>query len=160
MAGTNKDVNLANCIVSYDATSVTPDPGNTYVVIPRVTAIGAIGSQSEKKEKTVLSDTRKRYGNGMKDAEDKELKGQYIPFNDTGETYEDDYNAQQTFFGLVKAEKEMMVKIEWSDGEVDEFLFQPLGFYKDEPNQEEWRLWTVPGTQNSDVTTTAPTPTP
>jgi hypothetical protein len=156
MAGTNKDVNLAKCVVSYDATATAPG-ANSYTVIPRVTAIGAIGSQSEKKEKTVLSDDRKRYGNGLKDAEDKELKGQYVPFNDTGETYEADYTAQQTFFGHVKNEQEMMIKIEWPDGETDEFLFQPLGFYKDEPNQEEWKMWTVPGTQNSDVTTTAPT---
>ena len=151
-----EDVSLDQCVVSYNVTQPLAI-GGTYIDIAQVTAVGAIGSTAEKKEKTHLSNTRKRYGLGLKDAEDKEFKGQVIPFNDTGEAYEAEYLIQQTFFAACKAGDEMYVQIEWPDGELDEFEFQPLGFYVSEPDQSEWKMFTIPGTQNSDVTNTPAT---
>jgi hypothetical protein len=154
MAG--EDVSLAQCIVSYNTTTPLA-PGGTYAVIPQMTAVGAIGSTAEKKEKTHLSNTRKRYGVGLKDAEDKEFKGQIIPFNDVGEEHEINYGLQQAFITDCKAENAMYVKIEWPDGEFDEFEYQPLGYYVSEPDQAEWKMFTVPGSQNSDVLNTPAT---
>tara|TARA_R110002020_G_scaffold67718_5_gene177641 strand:- start:104 stop:574 length:471 start_codon:yes stop_codon:yes gene_type:complete len=153
------DVSLANCIVSYDSTTQPPVPGGggTFIVIPNVTATGAIGLMSEAKEKTNLSDTSKQYGAGMQDAPDKSLKGQVIPYENGG-PYATEYSAQQVFFASCRAKTGMVIKVEWPDGEVNEFEFKPLGFETDEPNQEEWRMFTVNGKQNGEVDVVLPTP--
>ena len=156
----SENVSLAGCIVSYDATAVEASESNTYIEIPRITDVGEIGLVAEKKDKTVLSDDQMKYGVALQDAPDKQFNGQVIPFNDTGETYETEYQAQQTFFTLCKQKQEMMIKIEWKDGTIDEFLFQPLGFVITAPSATEWKMFNIAGVQNSDVTNTPPTPTP
>jgi hypothetical protein len=47
--------------------------------VPKMTSIGAIGEQSESKPKTTLEDTIRKYDSGLRDAPDKNVKGQYIP---------------------------------------------------------------------------------
>ena len=158
----DQDVSLANCVVGYDSTTQPPNPGdvgNSFITIPFCTAIGALGLMAESKEKTNLSDTIKKYGAGLQDAPDKALKGQYIPFNDTGEAYATEYAAQQIFFGVCRARTAMAIQITWPDGEVNEFELQPLGFETDDPSQEEWRMWTVNGKQNGEVEIDAPVQT-
>lgn len=150
------NVSLANCLVEYDPTSIVAG-GSSYITIPRITEIGAIGDTAESKEKTVLSDTRKQYGAGLQDSPDKALKGQIIPYQSTGDTHKDDYDLQQTFFGHCRSQQAMMIKITWEDGETNEFLFKPLGYETDAPSQAEWRMFTVNGKQNSNVTPVIPT---
>lgn len=154
MSKVTDDVSLANAIVSYED-PLTPD---TFIVIPQVTATGDVGAQSNPKEKTNLSDKeQKRYGVGLRDASDMQFKGQYTPFQESGDIHFEAYTAQQGFFTKCKNFEEMNIKIEWDDGETDTFLFKPTSFVKDAPNQEEWKMWTVDGKQNSTPETTLPT---
>lgn len=119
--------------------------------IPKVTVLGAVGEQSEAKEKTTLEDRIKKYGSGLRDAPDKNMQGNYIPTQQMGDEYYDDYLLQQEFFTRARNEEEFNVRVNWSDGEVTGFLFKALGFSFNDGNQEEWKMWTVNGKQNSRV---------
>lgn len=119
--------------------------------IPKVTVLGAVGEQSEAKEKTTLEDRIKKYGSGLRDAPDKNMQGNYIPTQQMGDEYYDDYLLQQEFFTRARNEEEFNVRVNWSDGEVTGFLFKTLGFNFNDGNQEEWKMWTVNGKQNSRV---------
>lgn len=119
--------------------------------VPSLTSIGAVGEQAEAKEKTTLSDTIKRYGAGLRDAEDKNLQGQYIPFQESGDEYYDEYVLQQAFITRCRNQEEFNIRINWPDSEVNGFLFKSLGFQFDESTQEDWKMFTVNGKQNSRV---------
>lgn len=123
----------------------------SWKLIPKVTVLGAVGEQAEAKEKTTLSDRIKKYGSGLRDAPDKNMQGNYVPVQETGDEYYDDYLLQQEFFDRARNEEEFNVRVNWSDGEVTGFLFKSLGFNFNDGNQEEWKMWTVNGKQNSRV---------
>ena len=117
-----------------------------------MTVLGAVGEQSDPKEKTTLADTIKKYGSGLRDAPDKNMQGQYIPVQETGETYYDDFIfTARVYYSPCRNEEEFNVRVNWSDGEVTGFLFKALGFQFNDGNQEEWKMWTVNGKQNSRV---------
>ena len=118
---------------------------------PRLTEIGAVGEQSEPKEKTTLSDRIKKYDSGMRDAPDKNLKGQYVPVQQSGDEYFNEYTLQQAFIKRCRDEEEFNIRVKWPDGEVNGFLFKALGFEWDAGNQEEWKMFTINGKQNSRV---------
>ncbi len=128
---------------------------STWAVIPSLLGFGAVGEHSDPKEKTTLSDTNKKYDSGMRDAPDKNLKGQYIPFQEIDDEHYDKYVLQQAFILRCRNEEEFNVRINWSDKqagvivEVNGYLFKSLGFEFDDGNQEEWRMFTVNGKQNS-----------
>ena len=124
---------------------------SSWQEVPRLTEIGAIGEQSEPKEKTTLSDKIKKYDSGMRDAPDKNLKGQYVPVQASGDPYFTEYTLQQAFIKRCRDEEEFNIRIKWPDGEVNGFLFKALGFEWDAGNQEEWKMFTVNGKQNSRV---------
>ena len=124
---------------------------SSWAVAPKLTEIGAIGEQSEPKEKTTLSDPIKKYDSGMRDAPDKNLKGQYIPLQVTDDPYEAEYILQQAFITRCRNEEEFNVRITWPDGEVNGFLFKSLGFEWDQGSQEDWKMFTTNGKQNSRV---------
>ena len=124
---------------------------SSWQEVPRLTEIGAIGNQSESKEKTTLSDKVKKYDSGMRDAPDKNLKGQYVPVQSPGDPYFTEYTLQQAFIKRCRDEEEFNIRIKWPDGEVNGFLFKALGFEWDAGNQEEWKTFTVNGKQNSRV---------
>lgn len=119
--------------------------------VPRLTEIGAVGETSEAKEKTTLSDRIKKYDSGMRDAPDKNLKGQYVPVQKSGDQYFNEYTLQQAFIKRCRDEEEFNIRVKWPDGEVNGFLFKSLGFEWDAGNQEEWKMFTVNGKQNSRV---------
>lgn len=121
----------------------------TWSRVPSMTSLGPIGEQSQPKEKTTLSDTSKKYGAGLRDAADKSLKGQYIPYQDVADDYYDDYVLQQAFLKRCKSREEFPVRVIYPDGDSVGFLFQALGFELDEGTQEDWKMWTVNGKQNS-----------
>lgn len=123
----------------------------SWKLIPKVTVLGAVGEQAEAKEKTTLSDRIKKYGSGLRDAPDKNMQGNYIPTQETGDEYYNEYLLQQDFFDRARNEEEFNVRVNWSDGEVTGFLFKSLGFNFNDGNQEEWKMWTVNGKQNSRV---------
>lgn len=144
-----KDVILiAGTIVEHETVA---GPVSTWAVAPRLTEIGAIGEQSEPKEKTTLENVIKTYDSGMRDAPDKNLKGQYIPFNDTGEIYEADYILQQAFITRCRNEEEFNIRVTWPDGEVNGWKHKALGFEFDQGTQEDWKMFTSNGKQNSRV---------
>lgn len=124
---------------------------STWEEVPRLTEIGAVGEQSEPKEKTTLSDRIKKYDSGMRDAPDKNLKGQYVPLQQSGDQYFNEYTLQQAFIKRCRDEEEFNIRVKWPDGEVNGFLFKALGFEWDAGNQEEWKMFTVNGKQNSRV---------
>lgn len=124
---------------------------STWAVAPRLTEIGAIGEQSEPKEKTTLSDKIKVYGSGMRDAPDKNLKGQYVPTQQIGDPYYDEWVLQQAFIKRCRDEEEFNIRIKWPDGEINGFLFKALGFEFDSATQEDWKMFTANGKQNSRV---------
>jgi len=124
---------------------------STWHEVPRMKEIGAIGETSEAKEKTTLSDTIKKYDSGMRDAPDKGLRGQYVPVQKSTDPYFDEYTLQQAFIKRCRNEEEFNVRVKWPDGEINGFLFKALGFEWDQGTQEDWKLFTVNGKQNSRV---------
>ena len=124
---------------------------STWHEVPRLTEIGAIGEQSESKEKTTLSDRIKKYDSGMRDAPDKNLKGQYVPEQPVGGQYADERTKQQDFITRCRNEEEFNIRVKWPDGDVNGFLFKSLGFEFDQGSQEDWKMFTVNGKQNSRV---------
>ena len=152
------DVFLANAKFYYTTAAKTAAAASSesYIKIHGVLDVGEIGLVSEAKEKTNLEDTSMKYGAGMEDAPDKEFTGNVIPHQGADGPYLTEYNAQQTFIAACKAKTEMMIKIEYADGETDEFLFKPLGYKVSAPSSKEWKAFSVPGKQNSGVTTNAP----
>lgn len=124
---------------------------STWHEVPRLTEIGAVGEQSEPKEKTTLSDRIKKYDSGMRDAPDKNLKGQYVPEQPVGGQYADERTKQQDFITRCRNEEEFNIRVKWPDGDVNGFLFKSLGFEFDQGSQEDWKMFTVNGKQNSRV---------
>lgn len=124
---------------------------STWHEVPRLTEIGAVGEQSEPKEKTTLSDKIKKYDSGMRDAPDKNLKGQYVPEQPVGGQYADERTKQQDFITRCRNEEEFNIRVKWPDGDVNGFLFKSLGFEFDQGSQEDWKMFTVNGKQNSRV---------
>ena len=153
------DVFLGNAKFSYTTAALTAETVTIgdYIKVHGMQDVGEIGLTSEAKDKTNLEDTSKKYGSGMQDAPDKELKGNVIPYQGGDGPYLSEYTVQQTFINVCKAETAFMVKIEYADGETDEFLVKPLGYKTSAPNSSEWKSFSVPCKQNSAVTTTAPT---
>lgn len=139
---------IAGTIVEHETVTLGV---SSWAVAPRLTEIGAIGEQSEPKEKTTLSDVIKKYDSGMRDAPDKNLKGQYIPVQGSGDEYEAEYILQQAFITRCRNEEEFNVRVNWPDGEVNGFLFKSLGFEFDQGSQEDWKMFTSNGKQNSRV---------
>ena len=123
----------------------------TWQRAPRITVLGAVGEQSEPKEKTTLEDRIKKYGSGLRDAPDKNMQGNYIPVQELADEYYADYVLQQAFINRCRNQEEFNVRVNWSDGEVTGFLFKALGFQFNDGNQEAWKMWTVNGKQNSRV---------
>lgn len=119
--------------------------------VPRITGMGAVGEQSDPKEKTTLEDRIKKYGSGMRDAAEKNLEGQYIPVQESGDEYYDDYVLQQAFLKRCRNEEEFNMRVNWPDGEVNGWLQKTLGFQFNEGTQEDWKMFTVNGRQNSRV---------
>lgn len=124
---------------------------STWHEVPRLTEIGAVGEQSEPKEKTTLSDRIKKYDSGMRDAPDKNLKGQYVPEQPVGGQYADERTKQQDFITRCRNEEEFNIRVKWPDGDVNGFLFKSLGFEFDQGSQEDWKMFTINGKQNSRV---------
>ena len=123
--------------------------GGEWKRAPRLTNIGAIGEQSEAKEKTTLENTIKRYDSGLRDAPDKNLTGQYIPTKESGDEYYDEYVLQQEFITRLKQEEEFDIRVTYPDGDVYGWLHKALGFQIDEGTQEDWKMWTSNGKQNT-----------
>ena len=143
---------MSEDVILNAGTTVEHQTANgTWKRIPKVTVLGAVGEQSEAKEKTTLEDRIKKYGSGLRDAPDRNLQGNYIPAQQTGDDHYADYLLQQEFFSRARNEEEFNVRVNWSDGEVTGFLFKALGFNFNDGNQEEWKMWTVNGKQNSRV---------
>ena len=156
-----EDVFLGKGQFWYDATCSALDAASVtdgdYVKVYGMTDSGEIGLISDAKEKTNMEDGSKRYGSGMQDAPDKELKGYEIPFQGTDGPYKAERDVQQTFLQACKENKQFMVKIVWADGEENEFLYKSLGKKTTAPNSSEWKGFSISGKQNSDVTETKPT---
>lgn len=149
MATPNESKLAAGTIVSWAAEAETP----VYAEAPGITNIGAIGLMSEAKENTTLADTNKTYGEGLAEAPDKSVKGQFWASN----------TLQAAFITACKAKTPMLIKVVFPDkpdatgtGTTAVFNMKPLGFQVDEPTGGEWLMFTVNGKQNSDVTWTAP----
>lgn len=123
----------------------------TWKRVPSLTTLGAVGEQADPKEKTTLEDKIKKYGSGLRDAADKNLQGNYIPPQQSGDEYYDDWLLQQEFINRCKNQEEFNMRVNWSDGEVTGFLFKSLGFEINDGNQEEWKMFTINGKQNSRV---------
>lgn len=123
--------------------------GGGWQRIPRVSAMGALGDQADPKEKTTLEDKKKKYSDGLADAQDKNLQVQYIPKQEVGDKYYDDYVLQQAFILRAQNREEFNIRVNWPDGEINGFLFKSLGFNWDEGTQEDWKMFTVNGKQNS-----------
>jgi len=132
-------------------------PDGSWLRVPRITALGAIGEQSEAKEKTVIEDTIRKYGSGLRDAPDKNLTGQYIPPQKVGDDYELDRTLQQDFIVRARAEEEFPIRITFPDLERCQFTLKTLGYQIDDATQEDWKMFTSNGKQNSrPVWSTAP----
>lgn len=121
----------------------------TWQRIPRITQPGATGEQAEAKEKTVLEDDIKKYGSGMRDAPDKNLQGQYIPPQSAGDDYELDRVLQQAFIVRCRAEEQFPMRVTFPDLERCTIEFKALGYQINDATQEDWKLFTINGKQNS-----------
>lgn len=144
----NKAVLIAGTIVEMEVISGMT---STWEEVPRLTEIGAVGEQSEPKENTTLSDRIKTYGSGMRDAPDKNIKGQYLPEQPIDGQYYNERVKQQAFIKRCRNEEEFNMRVKWPDGDVNSFLFKSLGFEFDQGSQEDWKMFTINGKQNSRV---------
>jgi len=143
---------MAEDVILVAGTKVEQQLSNgSWSVVPRLTTLGAVGEQAEPKEKTTLSDTIKKYGSGLRDAADKNIQGNYIPAQEMADEYYDEYLLQQAFITRCRNQEEFNLRITWPDGEVTGFLFKALGFQYNEATQEDWKMFTVNGKQNSRV---------
>lgn len=142
------EYNESVILASLNAFWIDPTDG-TLKNIPSLTDIGEIGEESEKKEKTNLSDQIKKYADGMQDAPDKSLIGQDIPYQAQTSNYYQDYVDQQAFYKIMREKREVHIVIKFEDGKDVSFLFKPLGFKFQSPNQAEWRMFEIPGSQNT-----------
>lgn len=140
-----------NVILNAGTTAEHQIADGSWKRVPSITTLGAVGEQSDPKEKTTLEDRLKKYGSGLRDAADKNMQGNYIPYQESGDEYYDDYLLQQDFIKRCQNQEEFNFRINWSDGQVTGFLFKALGFQINEGNQEDWKMWTVNGKQNSRV---------
>lgn len=138
----------AGTLVKFDTDLVTP----TFAkFIKGVISLGAVGDMAEAKERTVLADTSKKYGAGMKDAPDKSIKGQLYALDAD----------QQAFLQAAKDNVTIMVKVEYpapvgaSTGVIAEMEFKLLGYELDDVTGEDWMMFTVNAKQNSIVWTDA-----
>lgn len=129
----------------------------TWARIPRITALGSMGEQSAPKEKTAIEDTEKKYDSGMRDAPDKNLQGQFIPPQKPGAEFELDRALQQEFITRCRAEEEFRLRVTYPDLERATVSFKSLGYEVNDGSQEDWKIFTVNGKQNSrPVWATAP----
>lgn len=124
-------------------------PDNSWIRIPRIVKLGAVGEQSTPKEKTCIEEDTKTYGSGMREAPDKNLQGQYIPPQTDDGAYLLDRELQQNFIVRARAEESMQVRVTYPDRERCQFLLKTLGYQVDDVTQEDWKLFTVNGKQNS-----------
>ena len=124
-------------------------PDGSWKRVPKVTVKGATGEQSEAKEKTVIEDTIRKYGSGLRDAPDKNLSGYYIPPQKEGDAHELDRELQQIFIARCRAEEEFPMRITFPDLERCNITFKALGYQIDDATQEDWKVFTVNGKQNS-----------
>lgn len=118
--------------------------------IPRITTGGAIGEMAEAKEKTVIEETERTYGVGLRDSPDKNIQGQVIPPQEVGGTYENDRALQQTFFQRARDTDEFGLRVTFPDLErhtIDRW--QALGFQIDDAAVGEWKMFTCNGKQNT-----------
>ena len=79
------------------------------------------------------------------------MKGQYVPEQPVGGQYADERTKQQDFITRCRNEEEFNIRVKWPDGDVNGFLFKSLGFEFDQGSQEDWKMFTVNGKQNSRV---------
>ena len=126
-------------------------PSGLWKRIPRITATGDTGSLAEAKEKTTTEDRIKRYGSGLRDGGDKNLKGQRIPIQTAGSEHFMDREAQDEFITRCKNEEEMQMRITYPDMERGSFTFKALGYMVDDATAEDWKMFSVNGKQNSFV---------
>lgn len=124
-------------------------PDNSWVRIPRLVKLGAVGEQSTPKEKTCIEEDTKTYGSGMRDAPDKNLQGQYVPPQTDDGDYLLDRELQQKFIERARAEESMNVRVTYPDRERCQFLLKTLGYQVSDVTQEDWKLFDVNGKQNS-----------
>jgi len=133
----------------YDTTS------GLWKRLPRVTTTGDTGSLAEAKEKTTTEDRIKRYGSGLRDGGDKNLKGNRIPVQTEGSEHYLDYTLQTEWVGKCRDEEEMPMRITFPDlGSLEQrgtFTFKSLGYMVDDGGAEDWKAFTVNGKQNSFV---------
>lgn len=120
--------------------------------VPRVTSTGDTGSMAESKEKTTLEDPIKRYGSGLRDGGDKNMKGQRIPVQTEGSEHATDRDLQESFIERCKNEEEMQLRIIFPDRERATVTWKALGYLVDDASAEDWKMFTVNGKQNSTVT--------
>ena len=120
--------------------------------IPRISSTGDSGSLAEAKEKTTLEDRIKRYGSGLRDGGDKNLKGQRIPEQSVGSEHYVDRALQEDFIDRCKNEDEMQLRIIFTDRERGTVTWKSLGYMVDDATSEDWKMFTVNGKQNSFMT--------
>tara|TARA_R110002049_G_scaffold81910_3_gene208307 strand:+ start:2793 stop:3245 length:453 start_codon:yes stop_codon:yes gene_type:complete len=132
----------AGTIVKFDTELVAP----TFAkFIKGVISVGSVGEMAESKERTVLADTSKKYGAGMKDAPDKTIKGQHYALNAD----------QKAFLTAAKNNETVMVQVEYpapvgaDTGTIAKMEFKLLGFELDDVTGEDWMMFTVNAKQNS-----------
>lgn len=79
-------------------------------VIPRLTEIGAVGEQSEPKEKTTLADKIKKY-DSVVDAPDKKPERSVYSAQISGDLYYDEFVLQQDFIKRCRNEEEFNLRV-------------------------------------------------
>ena len=133
----NTEAVLAKANVSFDL-SATLD-GLAYTNCPKITSIGATGSMASPKDKTTISDDVMKYGTGMRDTPDKDIKGQYLA---------GDAN-QQAFITAAKNGETVRMRAVWPNSDTGVIVeLALLGFQMDENSSGDWQTFTVKAKQS------------
>lgn len=117
--------------------SVSYDCGDSFVVVPGMTAIGAFGGQAETVETTAIDDTARTYIGALETPAQKNFTGNYRPENEE----------QQQFYQAGRSKDRVRIRVMFptKPRTVSEQDVALLGFQVNEPTAEGVLTFTVNG---------------
>lgn len=122
---------------------VSYDLGQTFNRVPGMTAIGAIGGQSEPLETTSIDEKARTYIAGLESPESKTLTGNFRPENE----------AQKRFYESGRNKENIVVRVTLptSPLTVSQYNMALLGFAINEPTPDGALQFTINGQQSGPV---------
>ncbi len=141
MAGKTKTATLG----AGSIFEVSYDNGASFERVPGMTAIGAVGGQSESLETTAIDEVARTYIAGLESPDSKTMTGNYRPEND----------AQKRFYQAGRNRDNVVLRVTFPTTplSVNQFDVALLGFQVNEPTPDGAITFTINGQQSGAVDT-------